>query len=209
MRGEIVSYDAGVDSGLVRGADGAQYRFRRADLIEFAPPGVGAQVEFVARGEAACEIAIIAEATPETRDIWGYFLKCMAKSFDAKGRARRLEYWSFVLLSMFFVFLASYFIKGIGVVGWFYAGEAFRVSFAQREDLIVLGVTMLFVPAHLTAIVRRLHDIGMNGWWALLILFPISWVFLVICELIPSARGTNKYGPYPKLIKQKPNRGNV
>ena len=203
MRGEVLSYDAGLDSGLIRGEDGVQYRFRRADLLEFTPPPVKAGVEFVARGESAGDIAILSGLAPEKLDIWGYFIKCMRKSFNATGRARRMEYWSFVLFAMMFVLGASFFLRGVGVVGWFYAGEAFAASFELAEPLIVLGVALFFTPAHICVTIRRLHDIGMTGWWALLILFPIAWIFLVICELIPSARGANKHGPYPKPIKQK------
>ena len=56
------------------------------------------------------------------------------------------------------------------------------------------------------AIVRRLHDIGRNGWWAICPIIP--WIF--ICK--DSDKETNEYGRSPKydtnyVVEELPDRG--
>lgn len=202
MRGEVLYYEPAADAGLITGEDGARYRFRRADMLEFKIPSAGARVDFVARGaDVAGDVAVLEEAPPEKLDIWGYFAKCMRKSFNGIGRARRMEYWSFVLFSMLFIIGTSTATIGLGVVGQFYAGDAFTESFSYGAPIVLLGVALIFVPAHICVTIRRFHDIGSTGWWVLLNFVPVGWLIILVCALISSQRGPNKYGPYPKAAK--------
>jgi uncharacterized membrane protein YhaH (DUF805 family) len=57
-----------------------------------------------------------------------------------------------------------------------------------------------FLPASLTVLIRRLHDIGWSGWLVLLQFVPLGGLILFICTLLPSERGVNKHGPYPKAV---------
>ena len=108
-----------------------------------------------------------------------------AKYADFSGRARRSEYWYFVL----FNFLVSLVITGIG-------GMIFR-------DWLVNAFNGLYslcviVPA-LAVLVRRLHDTGKSGWFALFALIPVVGVFIEIYFLVQdSDPGRNLYGPNPK-----------
>ena len=87
------------------------------------------------------------------------------------GRARRSEYWFFVLLT----FVLSC-IPVVNVIAWF----------------------VLFIPG-ITVSVRRLHDTGRTGWWLLLCFLPlIGNIILIIFFLIDSEPGNNEYGPNPK-----------
>ncbi len=93
------------------------------------------------------------------------------KYADFEGRATRSEYWYWVL----FYILCFYPTLGIGAV-------------------------VLFIPSIAVA-VRRLHDIGMSGWWYLLGLVPlIGWIFLIIWYCTPSQEGENEYGPEPDAL---------
>ena|SRR5271166_6456323 len=59
-------------------------------------------------------------------------------------------------------------------------------------------VTLLFLaslPVALLAAVRRSHDIGRSGWFALICLIPFAAWYLVFKSGDP---GVNKYGPSPK-----------
>lgn len=123
MRGEILRYDDGSGTGLISGDDGNRYAFKRADLQQLKPVATGMKVDFVpGEGGNASEVFIIGgsagaapaqaayaaaglepiETTNEDLSLWEYFKKCMEKSFDGKGRARRKEYWSFVLFELLF-----------------------------------------------------------------------------------------------------------
>ena len=66
--------------------------------------------------------------------------------------------------------------------------------------LSMLFVFAIIIPT-VTVSVRRLHDIGKNGWWLLLLLIPfIGPLILFIFFITDSAPGTNKYGKNPKGV---------
>jgi uncharacterized membrane protein YhaH (DUF805 family) len=47
--------------------------------------------------------------------------------------------------------------------------------------------------------VRRLHDVGMNGWLYLVGLIPwVGGIFLLVVALLPGQKFDNQYGPNPK-----------
>ena len=108
-----------------------------------------------------------------------------AKYADFSGRARRSEYWYFVL----FNFLVNLVITGIG-------GMIFR-------DWLVNALSGLYslcviVPA-LAVLVRRLHDTGKSGWFALFVLIPAVGALIEIYFLVQDSQpGNNLYGPNPK-----------
>lgn len=86
------------------------------------------------------------------------------------GRARRSEYWWFVLLN-------------------------FIVGCIPYVNLI-WGL-VIFIPS-LALCVRRLHDTGRSGWWLLLVLVPIVNLLLLYFYVCDSQPGTNEYGENPK-----------
>ena len=52
--------------------------------------------------------------------------------------------------------------------------------------------------------VRRLHDIGLSGFFVLLGLIPvIGWLFLLVADTMDGCSGPNRYGPDPRT--RKPN----
>jgi uncharacterized membrane protein YhaH (DUF805 family) len=58
---------------------------------------------------------------------------------------------------------------------------------------------LIFLPS-LAVSVRRLHDIGMNGWWVLLNLVPLGGLVLLVLFCQDSQPGDNNYGPNPKEV---------
>lgn len=95
-------------------------------------------------------------------------------NFD--GRARRREYWMFVL---------AYYILVFGLV--------FISSLLPSIGSIVFGIFILgiIVPT-LAVTVRRMHDVGKSGWYCL-----IPYYNLYLC-CIDGEKGTNQYGADPK-----------
>jgi uncharacterized membrane protein YhaH (DUF805 family) len=54
------------------------------------------------------------------------------------------------------------------------------------------------VPA-LAVLIRRLHDTGKSGWWALIGLVPlIGGIVLLVFTLLDSEAVANKFGESPK-----------
>src|SRR5690606_8388953 len=109
-----------------------------------------------------------------------YFLGAYKKYADFTGRARRQEYWMFIL----FYFIVSI-ILGIvdGVLGIQILGLLF--SLASLVPSLAIGA-------------RRLHDTGRSGWWQLLYLIPLIGLIIMIVFLVQDSHPDNEYGPNPK-----------
>ena len=103
---------------------------------------------------------------------------------DFSGRARRSEYWYFVL----FNFLVSF---ALGFIGGL-LGDNVSTVLSGIWSLVVL------IPS-LAVAWRRLHDIGRSGAYFLLILIPlVGAILLIVWFCQPGQPGDNQYGPDPK-----------
>lgn len=108
-----------------------------------------------------------------------WFLMALEKYATFSGRARRKEYWMFVLFYILFSFATGLLL---GIVG------APASVVALVNAVYVLG---LLIPS-ISVGVRRMHDAGYSGWWLI-----VPFVGLIFC-FFDSTPGTNKYGPNPK-----------
>jgi len=98
------------------------------------------------------------------------------------GRARRKEYWMFVLISAIVTVILNVF-------------DALFSSFGLASLLYGLAV---FLPATCVSI-RRLHDTGRSGWWLLLCLIPVlGFLVLVFFLVLEGDSDENEYGLDPK-----------
>lgn len=118
-----------------------------------------------------------------------WYLKVLKQYADFTGRARRQEYWMFILFHVIAFIVAIIIDSSLGLsfgpeipYGWFY----------------VLYALATFIPA-LAVSVRRLHDIGKSGWWYLIGLIPlIGYIWLIVLFCTDGEHGTNKWGDNPK-----------
>jgi uncharacterized membrane protein YhaH (DUF805 family) len=116
-----------------------------------------------------------------------WYIDVLQKYAVFSGRARRAEYWFFVL----FNFLISIGLAIVDAV----LGLTSDSGFGPLQSLYGLAV---FVPS-LAVSVRRLHDTNRTGWWLLIALIPIvGAVVLLIFMVTDSDAGANQYGPNPK-----------
>jgi len=100
--------------------------------------------------------------------------------FDFVGRARRKEYWMFLLINII-ISLVLVFIFGL-------------IKLPILANLYSLAI---LCPA-LGLGARRLHDVGKSGWFMLISLIPFG-VFYVIYLLVQDGEpGVNAYGANPK-----------
>src|SRR5512145_1641132 len=90
-----------------------------------------------------------------------WWLTAMKKYVDFSGRARRKEYWMFVLFNLIFGLVAFTLDFMLGMAN---DGEGVGLFYA----LFSLGILL---PT-LSVTVRRLHDIGKSGWWFFIGLIP-------------------------------------
>ncbi|MCH5330636.1 MAG: DUF805 domain-containing protein [Alistipes sp.] len=111
-----------------------------------------------------------------------WYLNCLKLHYaDFKGRARRAEFWNFVLYN----FIASFVI---GLV-------ATLIKLPLLASLYGLAV---LVPG-LAVGARRLHDIGKSGLFLLVGLIPVIgtiWLIILFCQ--DSLPGANQWGNNPK-----------
>jgi uncharacterized membrane protein YhaH (DUF805 family) len=103
------------------------------------------------------------------------------KYVDFKGRARRPEYWWWIL---FYTLV----LVGLTIVDTFIAIAG---GPALLSTLASLG---LFLPT-LAAQVRRLHDTDRSGWMVLIGIIPIvGWIILLVFLCQRGTEGPNRFG---------------
>ncbi len=118
-----------------------------------------------------------------------YFIDCLTKKYACfSGRARRQEYWLFVLFNIIACIIVS-------VVSGVLVSVTNVTAFAFLGAIYSLAV---LIPGF-AVFVRRMHDIGKSGWWWLIAFIPIiGAIVLIIFCCLDSQPGENQYGPNPK-----------
>ena len=107
------------------------------------------------------------------------YVAVLKKYNDFNGRARRSEYWYFFLVNVLVTqglnFINILIFNGSGLIG----------------GLLMLLNLAILVPSVAVAI-RRMHDVGKRGWYALI---PLYNLILACTE---GVKGINEYGDDPK-----------
>ncbi|HMR18381.1 MAG TPA: DUF805 domain-containing protein [Sphingobacterium sp.] len=118
-----------------------------------------------------------------------WYLKVVRDNYaNFNGRARRKEYWMFVLVNVIISVILGL-IDGI-----------FGLSIGGNAGAGVLGsiyALAVFVPG-LAVAVRRLHDTGRSGWNYLWVLTCIGIIYVLYLMIIEGDQGQNEYGADPK-----------
>lgn len=94
---------------------------------------------------------------------------CFKKYFDFKGRARRSEFWWFVLFVLIVSTVLSYFgllVPGIGYVS--------------------LAFTLAVIIPELSALCRRLHDTNRGSWWVALLALLVAGYYGSFASILGS-----------------------
>lgn len=119
-----------------------------------------------------------------------WFMAALEKYAVFSGRARRSEYWYFLLFYLLiYIFLA--FVDGM--MGTFSA----QSQIGLLSGVFVLG---MLIPS-LSVAVRRLHDTDHSGWWLLISLIPIiGAIVLLVFTVQDSQASSNRFGLNPKLV---------
>ena len=114
------------------------------------------------------------------------------KYADFTGRARRAEYWWFVLIN--FVVIFSLVVLIIILAG---SNDSLTGLGGIIYAVYALGVIL---PS-LAVTVRRLHDTGKSGWMLLIGLIPfVGPIILLVFYFTDGEPGANQYGPSPKYV---------
>ena len=117
-----------------------------------------------------------------------WFLAAVKKYAVFEGRARRKEYWFFILFYMIIIFVLA-----------FIDGMTGNLS-AEAGMGLFSGIFMLamLIPS-ISVSVRRLHDTDHSGWWYWIALIPlVGAIVLLVFFVTDGTVGQNQYGPDPK-----------
>lgn len=111
--------------------------------------------------------------------IW--YLQAIKNYCNFSGRARRQEYWMFVLFNAIFTLVLNIIDALIGI-----------------QILTSIYSLFILIP-NLSIQFRRLHDIDKSAWWLFISLVPIAGaIILLIFSVMPGTIGANRYGDDPK-----------
>ncbi len=116
-----------------------------------------------------------------------WYLDVLRKYVVFSGRARRKEYWVFVLISSIVVVFLSVIDE---MMGW---------TLGEDEGFLstLYGVAVIIPSIAVT--LRRLHDTDRSGWWVLIGLIPlIGVIILLVYMILKGNEGDNRFGPDPK-----------
>ncbi|AXY02541.1 DUF805 domain-containing protein [Vibrio alfacsensis] len=120
--------------------------------------------------------------------MFDWYYKVILNYTVFSGRARRLEYWYFTLVNVLVNLVMAIIDRLIGLV----------VHIENFGFFGMIYALFIMIPS-IAVTVRRLHDSGRTGWWALIALVPIIGIVVLLYFLVQdSEEGSNQYGANPK-----------
>lgn len=119
-------------------------------------------------------------------------IACIDNFLNFSGRARRKEYWYFVLVSALFAFAAIFTFSFLEP----YLSE--DINQGLNYFFVILFIAYFLV--HFSVAVRRLQDSGKAGFYFFVFLIPLIGYILLLSYLVADGTsGFNRYGYSPKL----------
>jgi len=126
-----------------------------------------------------------------------WFIDVVKKYAVFDGRARRKEYWMFVLFYAIIYVILGFIDMVIGTSAQNSFGGLLAGLFGLAMLLPSIGVG-----------IRRMHDTNRSGWWILVSLVPcIGWIWFIVLAAQEGTIGDNQYGPDPKAAERGPGFG--
>ena len=126
-----------------------------------------------------------------------WYLKVVRDNYiNFNGRARRTEYWMFVLFNVIAMILSMVVDNVLGLD--FKVGSGYYEVSVGYGWVYLIYTLAVFLPS-LAVVVRRLHDVGKSGWFMLVTFIPIVgaiWLLVLMCT--DGDKEDNAYGPSPK-----------
>lgn len=110
-----------------------------------------------------------------------WYLQVLKNYVGFKGRARRQEFWMFMLFHFIFIWILM------------------LVSMKMDTPIIYALYYLATVLPMIAVYIRRLHDIGKSGWYILWLLVPLAGlIYMIVLWATEGNRSDNQYGPDPK-----------
>ena len=117
-----------------------------------------------------------------------WYLEVLRKYLVFEGRARRKEYWFFVLFNIIIGIVLALIDRQTGTLN-----PETGVGFLSGIYSLAVLIPTIAVA------IRRLHDTDRSGWWLLILLVPIiGGLVLLVFFVLDGTPGSNQFGPNPK-----------
>jgi uncharacterized membrane protein YhaH (DUF805 family) len=193
VKGQILDFSIQTNIGIISGDDNNRYYFKGIEWKSTEIPNRGNKVDFDLDNEGnAIQIYLSLEnkvnplesfskyldkisntnQAEENFNMIDWFVKSLKNYANFSGRARRKEYWYFVLGQLIISIITG----------------------LLDETIFNISTLILFIPG-LAVLVRRLHDINKSGWWILISLIPfIGSIILLVWLLTNTKSEKNQWG---------------
>jgi len=170
MRGNVIGFDADINTGAISGHDGRRYDFVRLDWRGPGVPRRGDLVDFQAIDQRATEIYLVESAyvSPTAADFY----------FSPKGRISRKQYW----LRFMLPYIAIYVVLQVAAD---LAGQGTASNIAISLILALFSLVALW-PS-IAVLVKRIHDRDKSGWLVLALLIPGLLFAILLLALVGTA----------------------
>ena len=133
-----------------------------------------------------------------------WYLKVLRQYADFSGRARRTEFWMFVLFNAIALIILTILDNLLGLSSSSMGGGSIYVSGGILTAIYQLAV---LIPS-LAVGARRLHDTGRSGWWQLIALIPlVGAIILIVFWATDGEPAPNQHGVNPKQLGGVPQPG--
>jgi uncharacterized membrane protein YhaH (DUF805 family) len=202
MKGQILDFSIQTNIGIISGEDGNRYNFVGQEWKDARPPSRGMTVDFdidtmgsavqvyLTQAQGLNQFAqnveqqlhgVISNHDGKNEaeyNLVDWFIKCLKNYANFSGRARRKEYWFFILAQIIVLIIASI-LDGI--------------LFSGPSLFYFVAALGLFIPS-LAAGVRRMHDTGRSGWLLLISLIPLLGLIVIYWLASDTKPESNQWG---------------
>jgi uncharacterized membrane protein YhaH (DUF805 family) len=115
-----------------------------------------------------------------------WYLAVMKNYTGFTGRARRKEYWMFVLIYILIALI-------VGAIG--------GILGPKIANALIMILSLVHLLPSIAVGIRRLHDTDRSGWWLLLSFVPLANIVLLVFMALEGTRGSNRFGADPKAAE--------
>jgi uncharacterized membrane protein YhaH (DUF805 family) len=120
-----------------------------------------------------------------------WYTTVLKKYVEFSGRARRKEFWFFLLINWIISIAFNIIDRVIGTDYGNYGNGLLGSLYGLAVLLPTIAVA-----------IRRLHDTNRSGWWLLIILTCVGLIVLIVFWAQDGNPGPNQHGPDPKAAER-------
>lgn len=110
----------------------------------------------------SCPSCGVAQA-PVNSSMWSFFCLALRRLLSFRGRSQRKEYWSFCLFGGLMLLLLPVMSTILELFCFVFSVTLPTDGFHYFSVIVGVGILLTY-----PLLARRLHDIGLSGWWVIL-----------------------------------------